>query len=236
MDQLIRKTWDNSLQELNRILRKIFVKLFNLEEDLQNLTNTVNALPTTSSAITDGDYGDVVVSGSGTVWTIDSNAVTYAKFQQVADGALLGNASGVDPNDVQEIFPQSSIALSTGKLTLVNDSGAPGNSKYYGTDGGGTLGYYSLPTGSSTWTEVTLNFGSTPVYDAVFTVVDASVVPGSKIIIVPCGKAATGRTADDWQWDGLILAATPGAGVFTVYCTAHPGPIVGNRLVQYQVA
>jgi hypothetical protein len=142
MDQLIRKTWDNSLQELNRILRKIFVKLFNLEEDLQNLTNTVNALPTT----------------------------------------------------------------------------------------------YSLPTGSSTWTEVTLNFGSTPVYDAVFTVVDASVVSGSKIIIVPCGKAATGRTADDWQWDGLILAATPGAGVFTVYCTAHPGPIVGNRLVQYQVA
>lgn len=34
-------------------------------------------------------------------------------------------------------------------LTLVGDSVNPGNSKYYGTDSGGTKGYYDLPTGSS---------------------------------------------------------------------------------------
>lgn len=39
-----------------------------------------------------------------------------------------------------------SIVNNAGTVTLVNDSAAPGNSKYYGTDSGGTLGYFSLPT------------------------------------------------------------------------------------------
>lgn len=33
-------------------------------------------------------------------------------------------------------------------LSLSGDSGAPGNSKYYGTDGSGTKGYFDLPSGS----------------------------------------------------------------------------------------
>lgn len=39
-----------------------------------------------------------------------------------------------------------SIVNNAGTVTLVNDSAAPGNSKYYGTDGSGTLGYFSLPS------------------------------------------------------------------------------------------
>jgi hypothetical protein len=30
---------------------------------------------------------------------------------------------------------------------LVNDAAAPGNSKYYGTDGSGTKGFFDLPAG-----------------------------------------------------------------------------------------
>lgn len=89
---------------------------------------------------------------------------------------------------------------------------------------------------AATWTEVEIDFGSTPAYDAQFTVVDAAVTGASKIIILPTGKAATGRTADDWQWDGLTLAATPASGSFTLYALAHPGPVVGKRKVQYSVA
>ena len=44
---------------------------------------------------TDGDYGDITVSGSGTVWTIDDDSVTYAKMQNaVADQVILGNIGG----------------------------------------------------------------------------------------------------------------------------------------------
>jgi hypothetical protein len=58
-----------------------------------------------------------------------------------------------------------SLANSSGTVTLVNDSATPGNSKYYGTNSGGTLGYFSLPSGSGTVTSVALSDGSTsPFY------------------------------------------------------------------------
>jgi hypothetical protein len=91
-------------------------------------------------------------------------------------------------------------------------------------------------TAVSSWTEAEVDFGSTPKYDATFTVTDAAVSGTSKVTVIPCGKAATGRTADDWQWDGIVFAANPAAGSFTLYATAQPGPVVGKRKIQYQVA
>lgn len=51
------------------------------------------------------------------------------------------------------IFSDSLVNIS-GTVTLVNDSASPGNSKYYGTNGGGTLGYFSLPS-SAVWGSIT---------------------------------------------------------------------------------
>lgn len=47
-----------------------------------------------------------------------------------------------------------SLNNSSGTITLVNDSATPGNSKYYGTNGSGTLGYFALPT-SAIWGSIT---------------------------------------------------------------------------------
>lgn len=53
--------------------------------------------------LTDGDYGDITVSGTGTVMTIDNDVVTYAKMQNVsATDKLLGRLSA-GAGDVQEI-------------------------------------------------------------------------------------------------------------------------------------
>lgn len=46
------------------------------------------------SGLTDGDKGDVVVSSTGTVFTIDSGVVTPAKMSSAAANSLLGNNSG----------------------------------------------------------------------------------------------------------------------------------------------
>src|SRR5690606_25866948 len=42
-----------------------------------------------------------------------------------------------------------SITLSGGNYSLVGDNATPGNSKYYGTDAGGTKGFFDLPSGGS---------------------------------------------------------------------------------------
>lgn len=53
--------------------------------------------------ITDGDKGDISVTGTGTVWTVDNDVVTYAKMQNVVnDERLLGRVSGAN-GDVEEL-------------------------------------------------------------------------------------------------------------------------------------
>jgi Protein of unknown function (DUF2793) len=43
--------------------------------------------------VTDGDKGDVTVSGSGTVWTIDAGVVTLGKMAGMATSSLLGRST-----------------------------------------------------------------------------------------------------------------------------------------------
>ena len=47
-----------------------------------------------TATIADGDYGSITVSSSGTVWTIDSSAVTLAMMANIADQTILGNNTG----------------------------------------------------------------------------------------------------------------------------------------------
>lgn len=52
--------------------------------------------------LSDGDYGDIVVSGSGTTLTIDTDSVTYAKLQNVsATSRILGRKTS-GAGDVEE--------------------------------------------------------------------------------------------------------------------------------------
>ena len=89
--------------------------------------------------------------------------------------------------------------------------------------------------GGGSWTEVEVDFGPLPVYGAEFVITDAAITAASKVQVLPCGKAATGRTADDWAWDGAAFAADPGAGSATCYAHFLPGPVVGKRQIQYSV-
>ena len=75
-----------------------------------NLTFSGGTLAGTGGAtLGDGDYGDITVSSSGTVMTIDNDAVTYAKIQNVTANSVLARAAGTD-GDV------SAVALSASQL------------------------------------------------------------------------------------------------------------------------
>lgn len=56
-----------------------------------------------SGGLSDGDYGDITVSGSSTVLTIDNDVVTYAKMQNVsATNRILGRITA-GAGDVEEL-------------------------------------------------------------------------------------------------------------------------------------
>lgn len=97
--------------------------------------------------------------------TISASASPYTdENAQDAVGNILVSTDTVNfiyddatPEISADVITQMSITSDANGLMLVGDANAPGNNYYYGTDGSGTKGYYSLsslslPIGTSTQT------------------------------------------------------------------------------------
>ena len=91
--------------------------------------------------ISDGDKGDITVSGSGATWTIDSDVVTYAKIQNVSATSRLLGRSTAGAGDIEELTIGSGLSLAAGQLTTtgaVTPAGVSGSVQI--NDGAGALG------------------------------------------------------------------------------------------------
>ena len=94
-----------------------------------NGTNWINDTDATGGGgVSDGDKGDITVSGTGATWTIDAAAVSYSKIQNVAANTFLANATG-SAASVQEIATNR-IPLFSSAIT-----GTPDSSTYLRGDG-----------------------------------------------------------------------------------------------------
>lgn len=78
-----------------------------------------------ASAISDGDKGDITVSSSGTVWTVDNDVVTNAKAANMAQSTIKGRAASAgtgDPTDLTVAQVVAIIGDTDGTLAANSDS------------------------------------------------------------------------------------------------------------------
>lgn len=103
-------------------------------------------------SLSDGDKGDITVSGSGATWTIDNNVVTYAKLQDVGNSRVLGRVTA-GSGDAEELTPSQVLDLLSSTRGVVLYRGASG----WAALSPGTSGYFLKSNGA----------GADPSYAAV---------------------------------------------------------------------
>jgi hypothetical protein len=78
-------------------------------------------LTVTGSGVSDGDKGDITVSSSGTVWTIDNNAVTNAKINDVDWSKVTGEPTTLSGYGISDTKTNFNTACSDGDFLFVGD-------------------------------------------------------------------------------------------------------------------
>lgn len=92
---------------------------------------TVVTIDGGGGGISDGDKGDITVSGSGAVWTIDNDVVTYAKLQNIsATSRILGRITA-GAGDTEELTG-TNVKTIAGLATTTTDNAI---TRYDGTTG-----------------------------------------------------------------------------------------------------
>lgn len=165
--------------------------------------------------VTDGDKGDITVTSSGSIWTIDNDAVTYAKIQNVTTSSVLLGRATTGAGNIEEIILGSGLTISGSTISAAGGGSAPQVqvdtitssqtwtpptwAKYFkvliygGGGGGGAGGRYATTSGRSGGGPG----GGGPTVIADFT--NLQITGSVSITIGAGGSGSAGQTSDTSQ-------------------------------------
>ena len=146
-----------------------------VDNSVNEIVIGANAIGNGSNTTTIGSYDTIATYLQGEIYFIDTDSagddigslpladssITQVVMYDPTSGKLYYGAG--EGGSVSYAFAMS-LAESAGTVTLDNDEASPGNSKYYGTNGSGTKGWYDLPSGGSSAVDSTLLDWSTDRY------------------------------------------------------------------------
>ena len=141
---LSSKTIDNT-NTINTDLTKLAIAGGSNGQVLStNGSSVLSWITSSGGGVSDGDKGDITVSSSGATWTVDNDAITYAKIQNVsAASKLLGRGSASGAGDTEEITLGTGLTM-TG-TTLSASGGGGGGSTQVQVDTITTTGNWTRP-------------------------------------------------------------------------------------------
>lgn len=116
----------------NKLLGRSTAGTGDIEELSVGTGLTLSSGTLTANGLADADYGDVVVSGSGTTWTVDNNVISDSKLRDSVSLSVMGrstNSTG-DPGDIVasndgEVLRRSGTSIGFGTIAtagIANDA------------------------------------------------------------------------------------------------------------------
>jgi hypothetical protein len=167
-----------------------------------NLSMSGTTLNATGGGVTDGDKGDITVSSSGTVWTIDPTAVSNSKLANVATATIKGRttAGTGDPEDLTATQVKTLLAISAGDVSgLAAIATSGGAADLSGTKTSAFISDFTEASQDATGAMVdsTLVYNdATPSLGRAAITGDVTISAGSNAATIPTGTVTLAKQAN----------------------------------------
>lgn len=116
----------------------LIIEGFNIKLLSSSLKPATVNITTLDGAALDGDHGDIVISGSGTIWTVEDDSITLAKMANIATNKLLGRGTA-GTGDIEQITLGTGLSLSGTTLNAATSGLSDGPAGDVDISGSGTI-------------------------------------------------------------------------------------------------